>query len=133
MDEESLNKIKKGLEDSANDRVREREEFVKKRKEKDRRLYNIYGITLNEWEEQLKKQDYGCWICGKKDGRLNTDHRHISGFKKLKPEEKKKEFRGICCYYCNRMIGAVEMRRNARPLLNKLVEYFKVFKIKGDE
>lgn len=107
-------------------------------KEKAKR-YNLmknYGLTLEEFREIEKKQDYKCWICKNKPKNkcLNIDHRHVPKYKKMKPEDKKKEVRGGLCMRCNKFtVGSLEIHKNARYILEQLVEYFKVFKMKGDK
>lgn len=63
-----------------------------------------YGLSMQEWYAILQRQHFVCAICGKvpSSGRFVTDHEHVRGFKKMKPEEKKKYVRGICCQHCNR-------------------------------
>lgn len=104
-------------------------EEEKKIRAKKQRLYKTYGITMEEWEDMSKN---GCWICGKKDGRLNVDHRHVKNYKNLSPEEKKAEVRSCLCFMCNTMLHGVEKRTRARYFLERMVDYFAVFKIKGD-
>lgn len=101
-----------------------------KRQQKNDRLYKTYGITIERWEEMSK---HGCWICGRTEGRLNVDHRHVAGYKKLSLEEKSKEVRGSLCFLCNTMLHGVEKRKDARFFLDRMVAYFKVFPIKGDK
>ena len=64
---------------------------------------NRYGISLNEYEEKLKEQDYSCAICGSKHTsnermkRLVVDHDHTTG-----------QVRGLLCHSCNVAIGAAK-------------------------
>lgn len=72
-----------------------------------------YGITLEQYEELLEKQDHKCAICDKhKDEfkiNLAVDHNHITG-----------EIRGLLCAYCNhRVIG----RHRDGNLLRKMADY----------
>lgn len=99
------------------------------------RLYLEYGITSKEYAEKLKKQKGVCWLCdaAPKSKSLNVDHRHIKGYKKLPPGEKKKEVRGLLCFNCNYMLGWIEHKLNCRQILKKVNEYFSVFKMKGDK
>lgn len=103
-------------------------------KAKDKRLYETYGITLEEWNKMFEAQKGVCWICQTlpKSGILCVDHRHVSRYKKLPPEEKIKEVRSLLCYQCNVMLSKLERRKIARHLLNRINEYFKVHKIFGD-
>ncbi len=65
-------------------------------------LMSEYKITLDEYEELLKKQDYVCAICGNKETRvvngnvrsLCVDHCHTTG-----------KVRGLLCTNCNLFIG----------------------------
>lgn len=95
-------------------------------------LYKKYGITEADYNRMLKEQKGGCWICGKTDGRLNVDHCHIKGHKKMTPGEKRIYTRGILCFLCNTMFSKFERRKKSRHLLERTVEYFKVFAIKSD-
>jgi hypothetical protein len=101
----------------------------KKEQQKDKYLHKTYGLTLLEWKELSKN---GCWICGRKEGRLNVDHRHVKNYKKMTPEQKRKEVRSCLCFMCNTMLHGVEKRNRARYFLERMVAYFAVFKIKGD-
>lgn len=64
-----------------------------------------YGLSLEEWERIANSQGRVCAICGglpkSGSGILHIDHFHLKGWKKLKPNERKKEVRGLCCYRCN--------------------------------
>lgn len=101
---------------------------------KDRRLYITYGITLDDWKCMLKQQNGVCWICQTlpKSGILCVDHRHVPKYKKLPPEEKRKEVRGLLCFSCNTGLHGLEKRKNARFLFEQVQKYFTIFKIKGD-
>ena len=63
-----------------------------------------YGLSAAEWTSILRRQGYKCPICNKvpSSGRFVTDHEHVRGYKKMKPEEKKQYIRGLCCQHCNR-------------------------------
>lgn len=108
-------------------------EEIKKR-DKNKRLYNTYGITIEEWDKKFEEQKGMCWICQTmpKSGILCVDHRHVPKFKKLKEEEKAKEVRGLLCFSCNVGLHGLEKRKNARFLFEQVQKYFMVFKIKGD-
>ncbi len=68
---------------------------------KNRRLMQLCGITLEEWEAQLEDQDNRCALCHKDLGDLwddkHTDHDHGSGC-----------FRGILCTRCNTALGLLD-------------------------
>lgn len=110
------------------------QDYLKKQKIKDKRLYTTYGITLKEWQDIKDNQKGVCWICKglPKSGILCVDHLHIKGYKKMIPEEKRKYVRGLICFTCNTAFGRIERRKNPRQLLERIVEYFKIFPIKGD-
>ncbi len=58
----------------------------------------LYGITIEEYEEQLARQNGGCAICGKLPGtrRLHVDHDHKTG-----------DLLGILCWWCNKLTGTL--------------------------
>ena len=64
-----------------------------------------YGISIEDYEEMLKKQKGACAICGKKEcipcygkvRRLSIDHEHRTG-----------KVRGLLCSNCNLLLRAVE-------------------------
>lgn len=57
----------------------------------DQRLQKTYNKSLKWYNEQLKKQNYGCGICGRPAGerRLHVDHDH--SWKKVQIETGKHE------------------------------------------
>lgn len=62
-----------------------------------RRHYADYGLTLDELQEMLERQEGCCAICGVTfdDERVpNVDHCHDTG-----------EVRGLLCHHCNTGIG----------------------------
>jgi hypothetical protein len=104
----------------------------KKRREKDRRLQNVYGVDL-VWF--LNKSKDGCEICTKKDGVLCVDHIHTKGFKTMPPEEKRKYVRGILCFLCNTALRVFERTKDGkrnRALLEGVSKYFSKYPIKGE-
>lgn len=60
-----------------------------------------YGITVDQYDEMLKAQNYQCAICKEPQSnfkrRFDIDHCH-----------KTKKIRGICCIRCNRGIGLLQ-------------------------
>lgn len=82
-------------------------------KQRDKRLRKEYGISLDEYNEMLEKQDYKCFCCGvhqddlKKANnqhgtkRLVVDHDHDTG-----------AVRKLLCNRCNTVIGLVEEDEN---------------------
>jgi hypothetical protein len=75
-----------------------------------------YGITLAQYEQMLRDQDYKCAICGNEDEvegrRLAIDHCHETS-----------KIRGLLCGKCNRGIGLFydnkELLSNAISYLDK--------------
>jgi len=65
-----------------------------------------YGLSLEEWWHILEDQKCVCPICEKEPstGRFVIDHKHVRGWKKMEPEERKKYVRGITCWFCNRYL-----------------------------
>ena|SRR5579859_2997989 len=77
------------------------------------RLKRIYGITPEQYDELLKKQNGRCAICDRHESefkvRLAIDHNHATG-----------EIRGLTCTYCNhRVIG----RHKDGKILRRLADY----------
>ncbi len=62
-----------------------------------------YGLTRQEWIAILLRQDMVCAVCHKapKSGKLNVDHEHVKGWKKMSAPERKKYVRGLLCFVCN--------------------------------
>ena len=76
-------------------------------------LIRKYGITLDDYEQLLKDQNYRCAICGHhcdkfKNG-LGVDHNHKTG-----------ETRGLLCVNCNAALG--NLKESPRRVLH-LLEY----------
>ena len=74
------------------------------------RLKRFYGITLNDYNEMVKKQNGQCAICLQK-GKLHVDHCHETG-----------RVRGLLCTKHNTAIGA--LGDNEAGLL-KAIQYLK--------
>lgn len=65
------------------------------RQNRARRYERVYDITLEKYEELLKKQDGVCGICKQPQSTLLcVDHNHDTG-----------EVRGLLCTPCNRGLG----------------------------
>lgn len=73
------------------------------------------GITIEQREEQLKKQNNKCAVCGVDFNQLKRrpaiDHDHITG-----------KFRGLLCTNCNTSLGL--LKENREIILN-LLSYLK--------
>lgn len=77
------------------------------------RVLREYGISLADYEEMEKSQDFKCAICGRPRSniRLNIDHCHSTG-----------KVRGLLCPFCNQGLGY--FKDNIDSLL-KAAEYLK--------
>ncbi len=89
-------------------------QYLKNRqKQLDRELFKNYGITRNEYNAMLNRQDSLCAICGKHSSDshkgLHVDHCHET-----------KKVRGLLCSSCNTGIG---MLKHNVTILSKAMEY----------
>lgn len=82
-------------------------------------LQGKYDISLKDYEDMLKEQDYSCKIC-KREGflmaghhkmKLVVDHCHTNG-----------NVRGLLCHNCNRALGLLQ---DSPEVLLRGVEYLK--------
>jgi hypothetical protein len=86
-----------------------------------RNLKHKYGVNLEWYEDQFKKQNYSCAICESKTNKtsgdrefwnFSVDHCHDSG-----------KVRGILCNNCNRALGllqdSAELLQRAKNYLEK--------------
>lgn len=97
------------------------------------KYYETYGISIEEYKEMYTVRNGCCDLCQKKYPILNVDHRHITKYKKLSPELKRLEVRGLLCFRCNKFtVGGLEIHKNAREVLLRMIAYFQVHKTKGD-
>lgn len=73
-------------------------------------LKTQYGITLEQYDELLEKQNHSCAVCKRHKSEFKTnlavDHQHGSG-------ELGGSIRGLLCNYCNRTV----IGRNKDPVL----------------
>lgn len=82
-------------------------------KRREYHLKRLYGITNDQYQELLEKQDHKCFVCQKHETEFKTklavDHNHKTG-----------EIRGLLCNYCNhRIVG-----RNTDPeIMRRVYEY----------
>ena len=96
-------------------------------KRRNQNLKRCYGITLNEYNEMMEKQDGKCSICGtdepggRKSGRgggadvFVVDHCHDTG-----------KVRGLLCHGCNRAMGLLG---DNIQTLQSMVEYLNLHKV----
>jgi hypothetical protein len=76
-----------------------------------------YGITQEQYDTLLQKQDGKCAICGSTDpkgkGVFHVDHNHETG-----------EVRGLLCHFCNVGIGNLQ---DDPSLLRKAADYLTIY------
>ena len=80
-------------------------------KKREEHLRQLYGISVDDYEKMLAKQNGVCAVCKKPRKRLCVDHCH-----------KTKKVRGLLCGSCNLAIG------NAKEdikILHKLIDYLR--------
>lgn len=90
-------------------------------KRKSYHLKRLYGITLEDYEEKLARQDNGCAICGAKIPGGNgthfyVDHNHTTG-----------QIRDLLCHNCNFVIGYA---KEDTDILKAVINYLEIW---GDE
>jgi hypothetical protein len=68
-----------------------------KEKSKDYKLKKNYGISIKDYKEMLKKQNYKCSLCNKIKKSLSVDHDHDTG-----------KVRELLCFNCNIKLGHYE-------------------------
>ncbi len=76
-------------------------------------LKRVFGITVEQYEELLDKQNRCCAICGRNESeftkRMAVDHDHVSG-----------RIRGLLCTACNYRLVA---RHRDGNLLRRIADY----------
>lgn len=84
---------------------------VDKERTYDAKLRRLYGITLEQYNEMLKRQDGVCKICFRspKKKSLSVDHCHRTG-----------KVRGLLCDHCNRALGWLQ---DDPKLLARSIDY----------
>lgn len=85
-----------------------------------------YGLSENEWRAIAVAQNFVCYVCEQppKKGRLCIDHEHVRGWKKMKPDERKKYVRGLLCWWCNsRYVSRSVTLAKARRVVMYLERY----------
>lgn len=100
-------------------------ELTKSEKAKDKRLREIYNMTLEEHNAKRASQNNGCAICGRNFGKFAAfqDHDHKCCPIRLHRFCGKCN-RGILCYLCNKYaVGLIEWMRKMNIPMKKVVEY----------
>ena len=75
-------------------------------------LRHGFKLTVSQYNELLKDQDYKCAIClapHREDKKLAVDHDHVKG-----------KVRGLLCDYCNRRLL---IARNTTQVLERALWY----------
>ena len=87
---------------------------------KERRNFDLlrrFGITLNDYNEMLKEQNYACAGCLRPQTdftkSLAVDHDHKTG-----------KVRGLLCPTCNRLLGQISERQD---VLSRLIKYLEKY------
>ena len=92
-----------------------------------------YRLTEALWFQMVRRQAGLCPICslplagGRK---LVVDHAHVRGFKRMKPEERRKHVRGVLHSFCNRYVRGWLTLPRARAIVAYL-EGHEARKLKG--
>jgi hypothetical protein len=89
-----------------------------------------YGLNPELYRLMAECQGNVCYVCQKlpKSERLNVDHFHVKGFKKMAPEEKRKHIRGLLCFFCNRYyVGRCITIAKAKRVVEYLEAYERRF------
>jgi hypothetical protein len=82
-----------------------------------------YGLSFEEWLANGTAQGCACGVC-RQVKRLVIDHKHVVGWAKMPPEERKRYVRGLLCVGCNwKMVP----RGMTLAKAEGLVEYLKDF------
>lgn len=72
-------------------------------------LKSLYGISLDEYNTMVKKQNHKCLICNIKAKKLVIDHCHNTG-----------KVRGLLCNACNMALGSFD---DSVEKLNRAIKY----------
>jgi len=82
-------------------------------KERNRKLLQKFGITLDQYNSMHEAQNGLCKICGNPeelDRRLAVDHNHATG-----------QVRGLLCFRCNTVVGHIEAQ--GIPMIASILNY----------
>ena len=78
------------------------------------RFKRLYGITLEQYQKMLDKQEGCCATCGDNPDTLCVDHDHVTG-----------KVRGLLCNKCNRALGFFQ---DDLDILKQAVKYLRKYK-----
>jgi len=81
-----------------------------KRRHKNEMYQRKYGITLEFFESEIKKQKHRCKLCNQ-IRELVADHNH-----------KTKQYRGAICRLCNIAVGRIEAIPNFIPKVQEYIQ-----------
>jgi hypothetical protein len=92
--------------------------------DRERRIRKSYGYTGIQYDEQFKKQNGCCAICGKPETHkkngiimpLSIDHNHVTG-----------RVRELLCHKCNSGIGFLNVDKDGIDLLLAAISYVKKY------
>ena len=86
-------------------------------KDRDTRFKRVFGISIDDYNEMLRNQDYKCAICGTTESenkkRLAVDHCHTTN-----------KVRKLLCHHCNCALGMVN---DDKEILISMLSYLKEF------
>ena len=84
-----------------------------------------YGLSAYEYEQIYTHQGGRCPICENPlDKTTNIDHFHVTGWKKMPPEQRQRYVRGIVCWFCNKnyMAKGITVKKS-----QNVTKYLKAF------
>ncbi len=74
----------------------------------------VYGLTLADYDEMVKKLNGLCPICGSPPQQsFSLDHDHLTG-----------KFRGLLCSFCNTALGLLRDNKN---IMARAIAYLEKF------
>lgn len=85
-----------------------------------------YGLSEADYVKIIESQGGVCAVCEQSpsSGRLCVDHFHATGWKKMKPSDRKLFVRGLLCFFCNtRYMGRGINIRKARNVVSYLEDF----------
>jgi hypothetical protein len=89
--------------------------------QRERNLKHRFGVDLDWYQTQLKKQNYCCAICKVKENNVIKGNRADISFA-VDHCHKTGKIRGLLCNQCNRALG---LFKDSSELITKAIEYLK--------